>query len=1208
MGWGAYSYGEDGPTLDEVAAQGADLAETLNEGSDNSILGNVSRFLGRPGYAVRSLLRGEFVDAAENIIQMGMDYPTFGWANRNWSIANLFSDTGDITTRDERPEFSDLVGYEGQGLGRIALDVVGGMITDPLTYLTFGGGGIAKGTFHGLDRGAAAGKLTMALGKTKAGSSLLAGAIDDVLRNLQGPLGDAFRNGVFKSLDDLAGAADNVLAPLFPGIAADDLGRSAAQTSRHLHEMALEQIVKSLDPLAELGVNTGGADAILDASNLMDGVIEKLIGKGAVIADDAVRFELPFADTIFRQTGIEARSGPMIRDFWGKAKSATAPGIGLKLTELVSKETAELARTTGAWAGDEMRRLFFDAYAKSGVPQGLEHAARKLKYVYQGDVKRAAYRVIETFGDLDEAQIHDLGVKVSLAEDFYVEQLGKLKEQAYAQARSAALQAGKPADEVMKAAKAAQDAVVSLPTGQIEAIQRQMLGRFQDPRMAKAFKGYLEAMQEIPDELVELGVWSDNFSNPWYMPHQIGSELAELMVDPNAGKRGEILQGVKDVFTRRREFSTVEDYANAITFRISKQAQKAGDRELIQRMLDMGLIKPAKKGDGYTVVRGLGVVGGAVETNLKELMFKRLAAHAQTRWRRGLWNEGVKQGMWVTGDGFREGMPALLRDYVDGQLKFKGVPDSAIYKLLAGGDVKIPLGEAGKAPAWAKKAGFEVAEEGGRRWLKGRVQGLNYYWKPLLTSFPTNVDFQIRNQLGAMAMTSLDPDLGYKTFRETLISFPFAAWAEKLQGKLGRSDVRQVIRAAQGVDGAMDALRASGARFGLYSLDEVVEIVQNGVAKVNQADLKGSLTAMDDAVQVLAGTQIKRPDTYTGAAASLYDTLVNFGEGAANHLESGARTAAILELLGKGEEATEAIRRANRVFVDYSATSTAQAWARQFLPFVQFQLGAAQWAGEFARRPKLLAPLAHLRNSAQGQLGEGEVLPEAVQSSFAIPLGKTDAGERRYLMSLGLPHEATLNTVGAVTSFEGLRKGALAAMHPLLKFPLEGATNRDFYFGDEFGSYTKAPTYARGVPFGGPSVYFGLNLVKETELPDGSIRYEVPGFWREVFDTLPISRASNMVDRMVQADRPLWDALLQNTTGMRTRGVDEEKELGRALTRYLKAKVESGHVSEFTQWVAKGDPEDAPEDLKLVLKTLSRVRRERAEKRKQLTMGRPGGL
>ncbi|MBA2706680.1 MAG: hypothetical protein H0U59_02600 [Gemmatimonadaceae bacterium] len=123
------------------------------------------KWLGRPGYAVRNLMRGDIGGAARQLGQFGIDVldaPLPGNA------------LGDITRKDDFTEVSDLIGGMDDGFAKSAVNLIGGVATDPLTYLTFGAGA-ALGATSKIAAGAAgasraAGGVRMAIPFTNIGT------------------------------------------------------------------------------------------------------------------------------------------------------------------------------------------------------------------------------------------------------------------------------------------------------------------------------------------------------------------------------------------------------------------------------------------------------------------------------------------------------------------------------------------------------------------------------------------------------------------------------------------------------------------------------------------------------------------------------------------------------------------------------------------------------------------------------------------------------------------------------------------------------------------------------------------------------------------------------------------------------------------------------------------------------------------------------
>lgn len=101
------------------------------------------RFVGRPGFAVRNILKGNWQGAARQLADIPLDVLD----------AALPGDIlPEISLKEEDfPEFSDVVGGMKPGIGKIAVDIAGGIATDPLTFfggpiISAAGKGITAGT------------------------------------------------------------------------------------------------------------------------------------------------------------------------------------------------------------------------------------------------------------------------------------------------------------------------------------------------------------------------------------------------------------------------------------------------------------------------------------------------------------------------------------------------------------------------------------------------------------------------------------------------------------------------------------------------------------------------------------------------------------------------------------------------------------------------------------------------------------------------------------------------------------------------------------------------------------------------------------------------------------------------------------------------------------------------------------------------------
>lgn len=142
------------PTLRQVAAQAPQTMvvqddepwymEMLNP--DKSALGSFLQWIDRPGQVVRNVLRGDLGAAGRQAVDFLGDT----------ADAFLPGDLiGETTTRGDYLQFSDLVG--GEDLPwylKLPLDVAGGVVTDPLSLLTFGGSGAASAVARGVRQAA----------------------------------------------------------------------------------------------------------------------------------------------------------------------------------------------------------------------------------------------------------------------------------------------------------------------------------------------------------------------------------------------------------------------------------------------------------------------------------------------------------------------------------------------------------------------------------------------------------------------------------------------------------------------------------------------------------------------------------------------------------------------------------------------------------------------------------------------------------------------------------------------------------------------------------------------------------------------------------------------------------------------------------------------------------------------------------------------
>ena len=227
----------------------------------DGIVPSVLKFLGRPNKAVLNLLTGNFEGAARQGLSGAFD-AVDALLPGDW--------LPDVTREQDSPEFSDVIGGMEDGWGKTATDILGGIATDPLTYL--GPGIFIKGAKLGL--GAAV------KGASKVAPELTAQGLKgakNLGHEVRAATGNLRNSDEVKSLLGEAGgkssatskAAQGYAVPAFQGVA-PDVGDKAA--------LLLNDIAKDAEGIHKtLGIR--GADVfgtVEEQASLIDQRLAKL--------------------------------------------------------------------------------------------------------------------------------------------------------------------------------------------------------------------------------------------------------------------------------------------------------------------------------------------------------------------------------------------------------------------------------------------------------------------------------------------------------------------------------------------------------------------------------------------------------------------------------------------------------------------------------------------------------------------------------------------------------------------------------------------------------------------------------------------------------------------------------------------------------------------------------------------------------------------
>lgn len=1131
------------------------LAKAL-ESEDTGTLSAILRYISRPGYAFRSLLAGEPVNALENVGQFLLDTPTFGMIDRRLSLANLFSDTGDITDDSERPEATDVLHAWGgahpasRGFGaNLAIDVIGGLV-DPLTLLTGPTRSLAQGSLTGLTRSAAQKAIAGSLRATPKGLAALEGASSDVLRGVMGKsrnldvvtdAGFASRPTRLARLLEEAGGDVNALAlsPARKALLNRGLeGRAAervfggegfrfaersdelANSVRNLREF--EDVVANpaspVDafPRYRQGIQEA-QQALVNQTEQLDAGIQRLKASGHLAPGTGVRF-----------------AGHDVPEFWKVMGEATLPGLARRalLSFDRTRPIGEAVETAAQSGYDWLRASFVDKTQRFAgkIPAGLARSARETAANHVAEGRRIDRRAQEMFEGISPDGRKAFG-------EILLRHEGELGTKIWAS------QAGGKAPDLKAALGALRQDLLTIPGVTTNTVDN-----------------YLAEMGKVKTDLQRLGIFKkfQGIENPLYVPHMAAGVLSDLIAE--GWKNSKITDEVKDVFTKRREYRTAEDFTRAL----NDVAARFGIN-----------------------VDGLGSI---VETDIATLFRERLHAHARTVARGELTQKARRLGA-IEGD--------PLTEYVKFQLaptsrdSLNPVALRAVSKVIGGGKFRIDATDNPALQAWGKRTdGYfnrtVKSTQEGRKFVEVDFKGLASVWKPLQTASSGSLGFHTRNIISSVFLGAFDEDIGWSAGGRSVK----AIWNSFLNSPVVQRATKMGLRPDESADlvkllsdnateraQALSRLESTGKLVGgRYTYSEVAKILDGAIPnRPNMVDLDVRLgrmdvfgrelnTAWNDAIRGRAGPRLK----------GVLNWWIRTGMNMADAVESRFRSIALVEMLSKGVEPVEAVRKMQKAFVNYDKNSQVEALARDFLPYLRFTLGSTQWLGTLASKPRLSSWIGRVQGSAQNSQGEDSFLPPKAQESLALPLPWTDVnGNAQFLTAIGLPQEVAWNVLGLPTP-DGFRKGVLGGLAPYIRTPLEASTGTSFYFNEPFGGYRRAPWYLPDA------------LTKQITLKDGTVRREIPGEINEILGALPSGRMDSVLNQLLDPEKPLFQRLLTLTTGLRTITSDQGRELKSRIADYLKTKAEAGEVGQVLTFFAQGE---VPPDLEAALKAMQELRK-----------------
>ena len=290
------------------------------------------------------------------------------------------------------------------------------------------------------------------------------------------------------------------------------------------------------------------------------------------------------------------------------------------------------------------------------------------------------------------------------------------------------------------------------------------------------------------------------------------------------------------------------------------------------------------------------------------------------------------------------------------------------------------------------------------------------------------------------------------------------------------------------------------------------------------------------------------------------------------HLENMMRGSLWLDLRASGVTPGVAARRVSEAFLDYSQTNIWNRTARDLIPFFSFTSGTiAQQGALMARKPG--AAIAY-KNLLYGS--HGEPVEPWIAERPHLYLGKDkQTGESRYVTSMRLPIEA----MDWIPNFSDnplqigadIERNIIGSMNPLLKLGMSHVFGRDPYFGSVPGSYRKPPGWARAI---------GVT----EERPAWGTYHQVMGSGM----VQPVASATQVLNRMLDPDKPIPERLLNTVTGVRTARSNPDRALVNVLQNRLSRDPDARQFISYY-----GGSEATDELLDQIKQARSRLREQR---------------
>ena len=614
------------------------------------------------------------------------------------------------------------------------------------------------------------------------------------------------------------------------------------------------------------------------------------------------------------------------------------------------------------------------------------------------------------------------------------------------------------------------------------------------------------------------------------------------------------------------------------------------------RNLALDSVVDSKRGRPVSGLRTL--QGGEYKLTIPEVAHKRLLAdnrrlaHAESaHYIRKIAEEGVEP------DVSAEALSEFFKDMF-GEVTFeRGV----IRKLLAGG--AIPLKIMGTqaenlkpyeivAPGEKSSFGYKVLKEGSVQKVF-HWPGVNKFYKPLLTSHPTNPAYHVGNSVGSIFMLASDDRIGWSGVGAVLdmlggyLGIAKSPHTMKAYSQALHMDPRKSMLGMHKVAAIPGlAINKGGVKYTHQEFVEAARKFLGGGMSMDAADLMADVGSAMGSLAKQKQNPVLRYNPLTSEAWR------KAGENMSNYAENHLRLHGFKKLLESGMDADKAGAQVQKLLVDYSVQGPTDQLLRDIFPFIRFRLGSLAWTRAVLTRPRKLWLPATTQRAAD--FGEE---PRDI-SKPTTSWDKLDVAIPGYTIPTRAGAEVTLGSMGAAASLlpgSTAARGLAGELHPILKYALESTTDRDMWSGKKFASDTRARGIEKWVAKEGMSRW-------------GADRPEIDGVLKKLLHSSPISRQLNTANKIFEIfeKEELGGVVggLKIAISLKERQKDALQELKHRLKVLLAEKQSTGELYSFEKILSAKPAELTDPSLKLLLQDYQRVLFKLRDQAKREALGR----